>query len=170
VLLLWSGHSPKPIARGISFSPSTAYHPTGNSQCERFKQSIWRTIQLLLHAHNDSEHPPNTDSFPETDGVGGDDMGDVAADEADGVRGEGKMTKALFQRTLSVTVYRLCRAGLPVDANPLMGVVLTLLQIEWGKLLRLVCCCIVALMSLSRNVDCCHDRSGQLAFVFHGEC
>jgi len=36
-------------ARGISFSTSTAYHPTGNSQCERFNQTIWRTIQLLLH-------------------------------------------------------------------------------------------------------------------------
>jgi len=22
-------------------------------------------------------------------------------------------------------------------------------------------------MSLSRNVDCCHDRSGQLVFVFY---
>ena len=21
-----------------------------------------------------------------------------------------------------------------------------------------------------RKVDCCHDSSGQLAFVFHGEC
>ena len=36
-------------ARDISFSTSTAYHPTGNSQCERFNQTIWRTIKLLLH-------------------------------------------------------------------------------------------------------------------------
>ena len=36
-------------ACGILFSTSTAYHPTGNSQCEWFNQIIWRTIQLLLH-------------------------------------------------------------------------------------------------------------------------
>jgi len=35
---------------------------------------------------------------------------------------------------------------------------------------RFVCCCLAALMSLSHNVDCCHDSSGQLAFVFYGEC
>jgi len=33
--------------------------------------------------------PPNTDSsLPESDAVGGDEMGDVPADEADGARGE----------------------------------------------------------------------------------
>jgi len=182
-------------ARGISFSTSTTYDPVRNSQCERFNQTIWRTIQLFLHgrglaedrwkevlaealhavrslvclsanetpherlfrfprrsnngmalpsrlltpgtvllhrhvrnkgnpfcdpvelvegnptysvvrlpdgrertvstsdlapcppAHNDSEDPPNTDCFLETDGVGGDDMGDGAADEAEGVLG-----------------------------------------------------------------------------------
>ena len=36
-------------SRGISFSTSTAYHPTGNSQCERYNQTIWRTVKLLLH-------------------------------------------------------------------------------------------------------------------------
>ena len=41
--------------------------------------------------HNDSTDPPNTDSsLPESDGVGGNDMGDEPADEADGVRGEGQ--------------------------------------------------------------------------------
>jgi len=45
--------------------------------------------------------PPNTDSsLAESDGVCGDDMGDVPADEAEGVRGEGQKTKALLQRTL----------------------------------------------------------------------
>jgi len=183
---------------GISFSTSTAYHPTGNSQCERFNQIIWRTIKLLLHgrglpkdrweevlavalravrslvcltnetphkrlfrfprrsingmallswlltpgtallrrhvrnkgdpfcdpvelvegnptysvvrspdgresrvstsdlarcppADNDSTDPPNTDSsLPESDGVGSNDMGDVPADEADDMRGDGQ--------------------------------------------------------------------------------
>ena len=42
-------------ARGISFSTSTAYHPTKNSQCERFNQTNWRTIRLLLHGQNLSE-------------------------------------------------------------------------------------------------------------------
>ena len=42
------------------------------------------------HAHNNSTDPPNTDSsLPESDGVGGVDMGNVPADEADGVLGEG---------------------------------------------------------------------------------
>jgi len=43
-------------ARGISFSMSTAYHPTGNSQCEWFNQTIWRTIQLLLNGSGLPEH------------------------------------------------------------------------------------------------------------------
>jgi len=43
-------------ARGISFSTSTAYHPTRNSQCKRFNQTIWRTIQLLLHGRGLPEH------------------------------------------------------------------------------------------------------------------
>ena len=41
-------------AHGISFSTSTAYHPTGNSQCEWF-QTIWRTIRLLLHGRGHPE-------------------------------------------------------------------------------------------------------------------
>ena len=42
-------------------------------------------------AHNDSTDPPTTDSsLPESDGVGGDDLGDVPADEADSVRSEGQ--------------------------------------------------------------------------------
>ena len=34
--------------RGVATSHSTPYHPTGNSQCERLNQTLWKTIQLLL--------------------------------------------------------------------------------------------------------------------------
>ncbi|XP_078493837.1 LOW QUALITY PROTEIN: uncharacterized protein LOC144749298 [Ciona intestinalis] len=37
-------------SRGIATSNSTPYHPTGNSQCERTNQTIWKTIKLLLHS------------------------------------------------------------------------------------------------------------------------
>ena len=35
-------------ARGVVSSQSTPYHPTGNSQCERTNQTIWKTVKLLL--------------------------------------------------------------------------------------------------------------------------
>ena len=35
-------------AKGIATSRSTPYHPTGNSQCERLNQTLWRSIKLLL--------------------------------------------------------------------------------------------------------------------------
>jgi len=41
--------------RGIASSRSSPYHPTGNSQCERVNQTIWKTIKLLLHSHAWSE-------------------------------------------------------------------------------------------------------------------
>ena len=35
-------------SRGISCTP---YHPTGNAQCERINQTIWRTLLLLLRTY-----------------------------------------------------------------------------------------------------------------------
>ena len=34
--------------KGIASSKSTPYHPTGNSQCERLNQTLWKSIKLLL--------------------------------------------------------------------------------------------------------------------------
>ena len=36
--------------RGIATSRTTPYHSTGNSQNERWNQTIWRTIKLMLHS------------------------------------------------------------------------------------------------------------------------
>ena len=36
--------------RGIASSCSSPYHPTGNSQCERANQTVWKTIKLMLHS------------------------------------------------------------------------------------------------------------------------
>ncbi|XP_077966874.1 uncharacterized protein LOC144420910 [Styela clava] len=41
--------------RGVANSNSTPYHPTGNAQCERINQTLWKTIKLLLASQKLSE-------------------------------------------------------------------------------------------------------------------
>ena len=41
---------------GIASSKTTPYNPTGNAQCERINQTIWRTIKLLLRTYKESEN------------------------------------------------------------------------------------------------------------------
>jgi len=36
-------------SRGVATSRTTPHQPTGNAQCERWNQTIWRTIKLMLH-------------------------------------------------------------------------------------------------------------------------
>ena len=77
-----------------------------------------------------------------------------------------KMTKALFQRTLSVTVNRLCRAGLPADVNPLIGMVLMSLQFEWGCLWRSVCCCLTLNLFICGTLIAATTARGSWRFYF----
>ena len=45
------------LSRGIATSNSTPYHPTGNSQCERYVGTLWKAIKLKMHERqlNDNE-------------------------------------------------------------------------------------------------------------------
>jgi len=42
--------------RRIATSRSTPYYSTGNSQCERFNQTIWETVSLMLKGRNLGPH------------------------------------------------------------------------------------------------------------------
>ena len=42
-------------SRGVATSFTSPYHPTGNSQCERLNQTLWRTVKLILKSRNLSE-------------------------------------------------------------------------------------------------------------------
>ena len=39
-------------SKGIATSTSTRYHPTGNSQVERYNGLIWKNVRLALMSHN----------------------------------------------------------------------------------------------------------------------
>jgi len=80
-----------------------------------------------------------------------------------------KMTKALFQRSLlsmTLSLNRLCRAGLPVDANPLIGMVLMSLQFEWGWLWRFVCCCLALTLFRRGTLIAATTARGSLRLYF----
>ena len=117
-------------------------------------------------AHNGNADPANSDSLPEYDSVCGTDVEDVAADETDGVRCEKENDESSVPEDIASD----SEPALPrrsTRRRKLIGMVSMSHQFERGRLWRFVCCCITAFMSLSRNVDCCHDRSGQLVFVFY---
>jgi len=122
-------------------------------------------------ADNDSTDPPTTDSsLPESDGVGGVDLGDVPADEADGVRGEGQndessVPEVIVSDTEPALPRRSTRRRKPPDRYGF-----NVSSIWMGVIVEIRVLLPRPYFVSSRNVDCCHDSSGQFAFVFHGEC
>ena len=38
--------------KGIATSCTTSYHPTGNTQCERYNGIVWKSVRLALKTHS----------------------------------------------------------------------------------------------------------------------
>ena len=51
--------------RGVATSRSMLYHPTGNAQCERVNQTVWRMVKLMLCNLNLPE-PSRETVFPQS--------------------------------------------------------------------------------------------------------
>jgi len=157
----------------------------GNPFCDPV--NLWRGIPLILlcaywmvekavstsdlapypPVHNSNADPVNTDSLPESDGLCSNNVEDVAADKTDGVRCEKENDKS----SISEDIASESEPALPCRSTrrrkPLIGMVSMPRQFERERLWRFVCCCLAAFMSLSRNVNCCHNHLGHLAFVFY---
>jgi len=108
-------------------------------------------------AHNGNEDAANTDSLSEPDGECGDDVRDVAAEEADGVRGEGENDESsvpedIVSNSEPALPRQSTRRRKPPDRYGFnVASMWTEEIVEIRVLLK---------------VDCWHDSSEQLAFVF----
>ena len=109
-------------------------------------------------AHNGNADPANTDSLPESDGVCGDNVGDVAADEADGVgeNDESSVPEDIACDSERALPRRSTRSRKPPDRYGFNVASIWTVEIVEIRVLS----------PLSRNVDCCHDRSGSWRLYF----